>query len=347
MQAPSYPIPLSNHEGTTLPEGLFTESGNPEFLEIEFVNFISKLSKRLNQGEVVRDAQISSHLRADLIIENESIVHIIECKRITPQTQHRVRNAAEQLSRYEESVRHQLDPQRTIETTLAVPGKLSKRLMYELAEHDITVWDAEWIAEKSALYGLAQEAVRFIGDETIDEGHRLLGPRLSERLKGMPPGQKYWPAYQNLCQDILEYLFSPPLSPPIRERGNHTKTKRRDIILPNYSEEGFWRFARHEYRADHLLVDAKNYSKAIKKEQVLQIANYLQRHGVGLFALIMCRSGHAKPTLFTLREQWILHDKMIIVIDDNDVLQMIIAKSSGNDPTELIRQKIEDFRLDI
>jgi hypothetical protein len=37
------------------------------------------------------------------------------------------------------------------------------------------------------------------------------------------------------------------------------------------------------------------------------------------------------------REQWIQHNKLIIGLDDEDVLQMIITKVAGGDPAELVR----------
>jgi hypothetical protein len=41
------------------------------------------------------------------------------------------------------------------------------------------------------------------------------------------------------------------------------------------------------------------------------------------------------------------HNKLIVGLDDEDVRQMIETKVAGNDPAELIRQKIEDVRLGI
>jgi hypothetical protein len=34
-----------------------------------------------------------------------------------------------------------------------------------------------------------------------------------------------------------------------------------------------------------------------------------------------------------------------VILDDSDVKQMLAIRSSGGDPADLIRQKIEDFRL--
>ena len=47
------------------------------------------------------------------------------------------------------------------------------------------------------------------------------------------------------------------------------------------------------------------------------------------------------------REQWVQHNKLVIGLDDDDVQQMLVTKMADGDPAELIRQKIEDFRLGI
>jgi hypothetical protein len=36
---------------------------------------------------------------------------------------------------------------------------------------------------------------------------------------------------------------------------------------------------------------------------------------------------------------------MIITLNDDDLMQMLESEKSGLDPEDLIRQKIEDFRL--
>ena len=40
-----------------------------------------------------------------------------------------------------------------------------------------------------------------------------------------------------------------------------------------------------------------------------------------------------------------MSSKMILVLDDSDVLAMISAASSGGNPDTVIRQRIEEFRL--
>lgn len=67
--------------------------------------------------------------------------------------------------------------------------------------------------------------------------------------------------------------------------------------------------------------------------------------GLGLFGMTITRKGMDRAGAYTCREQWMLHNKMIITLNDSDVLQMLESKKMGADPEDLVRQKIEDFRL--
>jgi len=42
-----------------------------------------------------------------------------------------------------------------------------------------------------------------------------------------------------------------------------------------------------------------------------------------------------------------MHGKLIVGLHDDDVRQMVRTRLADNDPAELVRQKIEDFRLGI
>ena len=84
------------------------------------------------------------------------------------------------------------------------------------------------------------------------------------------------------------------------------------------------------------------------KNEILQVANYLNPRGTGLFALILARSGPLTQTArWICREQWVQHSKLIVGLSDEDVIQMVRTRMTGGDPAELVRQKIEDFRLGI
>ena len=145
----------------------------------------------------------------------------------------------------------------------------------------------------------------------------------------------------------MEYLFAPPLGKPLYESANTAKTNRRDIILPNYSENGFWQFLRDNYFAHYIVIDAKNLTKYIEKKDVLQVSNYLKKFGTGLFGMVISRNKPHSNAILTQREHWIADNKLILFLQDEDIVQMLTMKDSSGNPEDVIRQKIEDFRLSL
>ena len=170
---------------------------------------------------------------------------------------------------------------------------------------------------------------------------------LIDRLRKCEPGIASWRDYQKLVGEILEHLFCPPLNTSISELADAAGVNRRDFIFPNYSESGFWSFVRDRYDADYIVVDAKNYKKSITKKEVLQIANYLKKHGTGLFGIIVTRCAIGQSASFTLREVWMTEKKLITVVKDNDLVQMLSDKKQKSNPETYLRQLIEDFRLSL
>src|SRR5690606_28990000 len=155
-------------------------------------------------------------------------------------------------------------------------------------------------------------------------------------------------AFEQFSEDLLNLLFVPPLNTVIPQSSNENGVNRRDFVLPNYAAaETFWGFLRTHYRGDFIVADAKNYTKPIGKQEVLQLANYLCHHGTGLVGMLLTRNGLARDGRWTSREQWLLHNKLIIGLSEDDHRQMLLTRQFGGDPAELIRQRIEDFRLRI
>ena len=139
-----------------------------------------------------------------------------------------------------------------------------------------------------------------------------------------------------------------PLNPPIPQSRDERHVNRRDYVLPNYAADySFWQFMRTHYEAHLVVAEVKNLSRGPGKNEILQVANYLNPRGTGLFALILARREPDDTARWICREQWVQHGKLIVGLHDEDVRQMVKTRLAGNDPAELVRQKIEDFRLGI
>jgi hypothetical protein len=170
---------------------------------------------------------------------------------------------------------------------------------------------------------------------------------LREKLESLKPGKEAWSHYQKLVSDIMEFLFSPPLGEPALEAPDETRQDRRDMILANRAERGPWSLIRQRYCADYIVVDAKNHGKPLGKRAILEVAHYLKPYGIGMFALVVCRSGLAPSGRHAVKEQWIGSGRMIVVLTDESINEMLNLKAQRSSPEAIIEESIRQFRLSL
>ena len=334
-----YGVPIDQNE---IEKKRYSKSG---FSEIEFNHYLYQLletNPNFTDNSIEVTVTEEPYLRADITTKSsqnrQSI--LIECKNAAFFTANGLRSAIAQIDRYRQKTKFD-------SYVLAFPGRISSEGQEFIRKSGIQIWDIDFIAntfrkdiEKSSHPYFRDLFLSALPIESLPIEHQLL-----ERLKSCQPGKRYWSDYQKLVGQILEHLFCPPLEPPIAESPDKFIINRRDWVFPNYSDSGFWNFLRQTYKADYIVVDAKNYTNPISKNQVLQIANYLKSHGAGLFAIIATRRGVDRAAELTLREQWIVNNKMILVIKDTDLEAMLLSSSSGGEAYKVIGQVIESFRL--
>lgn len=315
---------------------------------LEFVAVLADLLRRNPlyqevQQEVVfgRDARYRADIVVQHRISSRNDTLLIECK-ATPMQSDRLREVVSRLRKLQ-TVWGDCRP------VLAVAGSMTEQDKESLQAENIQLWDLQYMAHEfaSQIEALGPSYFKSLLLAQLNrEGKPSSENVLISKLRGTAAGKKYAAVYQSVVGDILELLFCPPLTKPLSEHSDGTKANRRDFILPNYADAGFWRSIREKYCADYIVADAKNYSKRVKKNDVLQIANYLKERGAGLFGLIVSRNGgDSSGCAVTLREQWLAHGKLIVVLDDEDLEFMLRAKADQRQPEELIGRKIEEFRL--
>jgi hypothetical protein len=204
----------------------------------------------------------------------------------------------------------------------------------------VEIWDIY------KLYELTTPQIRDNIYKTKSSTHQIESQEKSfaRLLQGIEGGHENWMGFQKLIGEILSYLFVPPLSPPKYEHDDAEGRNRRDLIFENSSEQSFWKGIREVYRGYYIVVDAKNNKEEIDKKPVLDIAHYLKPYGCGMFGILVTRLGAAESADHAIKEQWIGNGKMIVVLHDNDILEMLKLKPL-NKSEEIIRTKIAEFRM--
>ncbi|MFC7590410.1 restriction endonuclease [Nonomuraea antimicrobica] len=323
----------------------------------EFERLIRDVLERSLEGFAIETPPVGADGGVDIVARRGKETILYEVKALTPQTRSRINAVAEQLKRNEEKFKKRYPQDRPPKLVLVVSIVLAPQHIEFLASQNIEVIDGAEVARLAAGHGLQYEAVRVLGnlpaDQQTQEAARRaaninVSDRLVKELGETQCGRSDWVKFQKLCRDILEFLFCPPLEQPITENFAQLSSNRRDIILPNYCMDGFFAYLRVVYQAHLVTFDAKNSCNGISKDDVLQMSNYLSDKGLGLFGVLIGRTGPDVSAINTRRDHWTgLQGKMIIFLEDSDLRQMIQDKIDGKDPSVVLRQKIEDFRLSV
>ena len=323
------------------------------FREAEFNSFISELLRNNKQFKKVRQEAIiprkgirGRKYIADIIAERQVKLKweiiLIELKAFPTFTSKRIDDIIKQIEAYAEKI------DKNIKMIIGFPGILPVKDYERFRKRNIEVWDREYIIK--TFQNEIEESKNLILKNFFTRENSQIKKEefLIEKLKGIKAGKEEWSKYQKHIEKVLDYLLGEELSSPITELSDKFGINRRDFILRNYSENGFWKYLREQYQADFIVIDAKNYVGKITKKEVLQLSNYLKSHGPGLFAIIISRNGEEdNGAYYTRREKWITERKMIIILNDSDLEKMILSKSSLYVSAEIIKQRIEDFRLEM
>ena len=232
---------------------------------------------------------------------------------------------------------------------LFFPGQLreSDRAAFEAAR--IEVWDLDHVATTFAgeIQSQRPSPIARLFLQSRSSPLRTEADEHIRRLRDCPPGNSHWREFQIIIKEAFEYLFVPPLEQAMEESADASGANRRDVILPNYTPEGFWKSMKDTYNADYIVVEAKNHKGPISKQQALQVANYLKPHGAGQFAIIAARNGASRSCNETIREQWITYGKMIVLVTEDHVEDMLRAKGTGRNPEDVLVNLIRKFRLSL
>ncbi len=258
--------------------------------EVEFQQYLQKLllyDARFDN--VCLDKQIETidgqKIVADIIfsrtVHGQKQLYIVEAKSLLATTEQGIDSAIRQLEYYQNVYPH-------AHFVLAVPTLLAEEYRQRVRTAGFTLWDRETLRLGIPDMALPVCAAPDIFDELID------------KLNRCQPGYDNWQVYQKLVGEILVALFCPPLDAISEQNSDADRANRRDFIIPNYSDCGYWPYLRRSYRAEFIVVDAKNSAKEVEKDDILQVAHYLKDKGGGViwphFFKVWCRQKCGKTS---------------------------------------------------
>ena len=178
-----------------------------------------------------------------------------------------------------------------------------------------------------------------------DSGLTDRAAQLIDALSSVPSGRPNYPDYERVCCEILEYLFCPELGEPDAQSYTVNRSQRRDVVMDNHVEEGFWARIRDRYNADYLVAEMKNNTGLVANTSVWQLAAYMKEKGVGLFGLLIARNGVSRGVAnYAIIDQWVHSNKMVVPLSNEDLVRMIRLRDVEGDATRYLGGLMDRIR---
>jgi len=171
------------------------------------------------------------------------------------------------------------------------------------------------------------------------------GGSFTAEIASCPRGRRHAKCFEDLSARILEYLFVPPLTRVVRQSRRADGRTIRDAVMPNDASSFFWATLRSELDARHIVAEFKNYVRAIGKEEVVQLREYLGRKTIGRFGLLISRTSPSGAAVAARRDAYTDQGCLILFLDDRDVIEMIGLRRRGRDPVAVLQRMKEEFEL--
>jgi hypothetical protein len=167
---------------------------------------------------------------------------------------------------------------------------------------------------------------------------------LSEKLLNCPTGHESWKDYQHLCKEILAHALVPPLLEPTEGSATEDDRQQRDLIfhIPHNAGD-FWEYVRVRHKSVAIIVECKNYSRPLESNQVTITSKYFGDKRLGLFGIITSRKGLTDSAKNEQKRLWMEDNKMIVCLNDNDLLKMLELREADEDPEKVIDKTVRRF----
>ena len=172
---------------------------------------------------------------------------------------------------------------------------------------------------------------------------------LLARLQQCKPGktEKASRQYEQICTEIIHYLFTPEFSKEVRQHKTSDKLFRMDLLCALKGATAFWKFLIRYYHTYFVVFEYKNYSTKLSQNLIYITEKYLYDAALRNVAFILSRKGFDRSAqnaaLGCLKE----HKKLILDLTDADLEQMIRMKQEGEEPSDYLLSKVEDYLMSI
>ena len=344
-------------------------------IEREFIErFLIKLLDYRGYKNILREVKISnepkSSMRADIVAEKDKkIVLEVKYYRNLYNSKVILNNALKQILQYKQIMLSN-NLAEEISFIIVMPCEIDEDSQREIFDRfDVEIWDISNLIylceENKDLLQLLTSCIPYstleieakkpinvkvkTNDTTIDEETISYVEVFQEKLEKCKSGRldNADKKYEIICTEIMKYLFETEFFKISEQHKTDDEMFRMDLLCSLKGTTEFWKFLITFYHTKFIVFEYKNYSDYISQNLIYITEKYLFPVALRNVAFIISRKGFdsnaQKATLGCLKES----GKLIISLDDNDLIKMIYMKENGEEPSDYLLDKVEQILMSV
>ena len=167
-------------------------------------------------------------------------------------------------------------------------------------------------------------------------------------LNAIDPGKEDFKKYENKCIEILKYLFQPSgeLSLWKEQLQSEDGLHRKDLLCRfNKTNKTYWNDIYLDFHSRYVVFEFKNYTDPITQKEVYTTEKYLYVKALHSIAIIISPKGGSDNAYKAAKGALKEAGKLILLLDNKDMCEMLKLKESAEDPAILISQRIDEMLI--
>ena len=307
----------------------------------------------------------------DLIINSQAGVILVDIKtyRNRPVPTSDIDRAIIQMLGFKQINQQWIDSREIIDCCLVLFGQVSEdKKASSYKTHGITIWDISnilyFIQDNSQQLDELMRLMLFpvssfsptppvgwgstlSGKIVCREPTFSIAEELEKRLNNCKAGKQQAIDYENICNDILSYLFDNEFTVMSRQHFTHDELFRMDLLCTLKGSSAFWDFLIKHYNSRFVVFEYKNHTPKLSQNFIYITEKYLFNAALRNVAIIISRNGFSKNADIAAKGCLKEHGKLIIELIDEDLVNMLRKKASGEEPSDYLLTKTESFLMSI
>lgn len=177
--------------------------------------------------------------------------------------------------------------------------------------------------------------------------NELIGMKLIESLRDIPLGKDGCYRFEDTASEILKYVFDGNLTGWHKQKRTTDDLHRYDMVCRVIDNSTVWKFISQNLDSRYVLIEFKNYTDKIGQAQVYSTEKYLYEKAKRKVCFLISRKGPSDNAIVACQGAMREHGKLILNLDENMLIDLINSKILGDDPNELLFEKVDKFLMEL